>query len=304
MQIEEAIEEYLLNVDANGRSMETVKWYRSILNSAKDKLPGQLDNITAHDVRIYLQQLRQTGRYIDAPQKPQQAGKISYETVAAHNRALRAFFSWCADEYNIENPMANIKRPTRRKPQPKGVARTDFIKLLNATSNEPIGMRDRAMLTFFADTGARLSGVINLTLDNLFINERTAIVTEKGEKSRRVYYTFYTAELLMLWLKHRPKTTAQEVFISMNTLQAITSSGVHQMIKRLKKRAGVTGRVNPHGYRHGFARAYLQNGGDLVTLGRLLGHEDINTTALYYAVFSDDELKEFHKKHSPLNNPA
>lgn len=70
----------------------------------------------------------------------------------------------------------------------------------------------------------------------------------------------------------------------------------------MKKRAGVSGRVNPHAFRHNFARAYLQSGGDLVTLTPLLGHVDVNVTAAYYAVFSSDELAAMQEKHSPLLN--
>ncbi|MCU0476789.1 MAG: tyrosine-type recombinase/integrase, partial [Anaerolineae bacterium] len=78
-------------------------------------------------------------------------------------------------------------------------------------------------------------------------------------------------------------------------------SGVHQMLKRLKAKAGVSGRVNPHSFRHNFAREYLRNGGEVVTLARLLGHEDVNTTAAFYAVFSKDELQSQHMKFSPIS---
>lgn len=68
----------------------------------------------------------------------------------------------------------------------------------------------------------------------------------------------------------------------------------------IKQKAGIRGRVNPHSFRHGFAREYIRAGGDIVTLARLLGHENITTTAAFYAVFSDDELQEFHGRYSPM----
>lgn len=72
------------------------------------------------------------------------------------------------------------------------------------------------------------------------------------------------------------------------------------MIKRLKKRAGIKGRVNPHSFRHGFAVEYIKAGGDVATLAKLLGHRNINTTAAFYALFTQNELSEMHNKFSPL----
>jgi len=105
--------------------------------------------------------------------------------------------------------------------------------------------------------------------------------------------------MLRAWLLVRPGGS-DALFVNLSTGQALTESGVSQVLKRLKRRAGVRGRVNPHAFRHGFAREYLKNGGDLATLAKLLGHKDINTTTDFYAVFSEDELAELHEKFSPL----
>jgi len=139
-----------------------------------------------------------------------------------------------------------------------------------------------------------------LEITKLHINDKRALVHEKGNKSRFVFFTHFTALLLNKWLLLHPET-CNFVFVSMRTGNALTDSGIQQMLKRLKKQAKVKGRVNPHSFRHGFAREYIKNGGDLATLARLLGHSDESITAAYYAVFAPDELAEFHKKHSPIN---
>jgi integrase/recombinase XerD len=71
---------------------------------------------------------------------------------------------------------------------------------------------------------------------------------------------------------------------------------------RLKKKAGVAGRVNPHSFRHAFAREYLKNGGDVSILPTLMGHSDVNTTRDFYAVFKTDELADLHLKYSPIDH--
>lgn len=302
MRIDDAIQAYLQAAQADGLRPATLKWYRSILAAFAKRFSGQdLSTVTPVNIRAYIIAMRESPeRYTDSPQKPPQHGGLSDETVRSHITALHAFWGWTAREYGIQNPMANIRRGRRSKPVPKAIQAADYIALFNACSEPPAGARDRALLAVFADTGARLGGVLSLTLDNLDLERRRAVLVEKGGKYRTVYYTLFTAQLIQRWLYFRV-SESDRVFTSVTTGGALTESGVNQVLKRLKKRAKVTGRVNPHSFRHGFAREYLLSGGDVVTLARLLGHEDINTTAAYYAVFTDDELSALHDRYTPMN---
>lgn len=302
MKLETALNEYLLACRADGLRPATLQWYRSLLTVFVQTMDGAaLEDVTPRQIRQYIVALEdRTERYTDAPQKPAQRGGLSRASIAAHVRALHAFWAWAEREYQLKrNPMRNVKRPRTVDPDPKAISGPDFVKLVNATERSRWGERDRAILVFLADTGCRLGGLVSLTMENLFIDEQRAIVREKGQKSRVVVFTAYTARILTQWLAVRDSST-RYVFVSQQTGARLTESGINQLLKRLKARAGVTGRVNPHSFRHGFAREYLLNGGDLVTLARLLGHSDISTTAAYYAVFSQDELADLHEKHSPL----
>lgn len=285
MKLSEVTTEYLLSCEANGLSLKTIKWYRSLLGSFAAWQPDiEAAAITTHQMRVYIIHLRQ---------------RLAINSVADHVTALHAFWAWYSREYQVTNPMHNIKRAKRAAPEPRSISAKDFMKLFQSTRDDDAGIRDRALLAFLADTGARLGGVVTLTKDRLYINEGYALLTEKGDKTRRVPFTSYTARLLHLWLGIR-QSKSDYVFTSVKTGEPLTDSGVSQMIKRLKRRAGVAGRANPHSFRHNFAREYLKAGGDVVTLARLMGHSDVNTTAAYYAVFSDRELAELHKARSPL----
>ncbi len=81
----------------------------------------------------------------------------------------------------------------------------------------------------------------------------------------------------------------------------MTTGGVYQMLRRLAKEANITGRFNPHAFRHGWAREALRKGANL-DVAQLLGHEDESTTARFYARWSDAELKERHSQFSPLTD--
>ena len=72
------------------------------------------------------------------------------------------------------------------------------------------------------------------------------------------------------------------------------------MLKRMKRKAGVKGPVNPHSFRHGFAREYLTNGGNLASLADTMGHSDVSVTWQAYAIFSPDELQKSHARFSPV----
>jgi integrase/recombinase XerD len=80
----------------------------------------------------------------------------------------------------------------------------------------------------------------------------------------------------------------------------MSTYGVNQLLERLKIKAGISGRVNPHAFRHAFAKLYLMSGGDLASLSDLMGHSDVQVTKQFYSVFSQEELKRKHAQHSPL----
>ena len=132
---------------------------------------------------------------------------------------------------------------------------------------------------------------------DLDIDSGRAIVTEKADKTRTVYFGETTAALLIRWMNARENMPT--VFHS-NKGGRLTPNGLLQMTNRRRDRAGIRGRTNPHSFRHGFAREYLRAGGDLATLAKILGHEDVSTTAAFYGVFTGDEIQRAHRKHSPM----
>lgn len=299
MKIRDALADFALANQANGLKPATLKWYDSLLKPLANEFSCELENITTKMLRQYIVDLQnRQERYVDAPQKPIQEGGLSEASISGHIRALHSFFAWCADEYQLDNPMKRIKRQ-KYTPQPKAVSSGDFVRLFNSTGDGLAGRRDRALLCMFADTGVRLGGLLSLQESKVFPEHHYAIVREKGNTVRRVVFTHYTARILQAWLDVKAADSSH-VFTSFTTGKPLTMSGVHQLLKRLKKRAGVKGRVNPHGFRHNFAIQYLMNGGDLATLSKLLGHTNISTTAAYYAVFSQDELAVMHEKFTPL----
>ncbi len=191
MTISEALDEFILTCKANGLRQASIKWYASMIKPLLEVWQDKdIATITPHDLRVYIAQQRdRETRYPDGVQKPVQEGGLSDSSIAGHIRALHRFFSWWADETGNLNPMRSIKRVKVPKPKPKAINPKDFVKLFNATLQNKGGIRDKAILAFLADTGARLGGLLSVTLDNLDMTRRRAIVREKGGKERTVYFT-------------------------------------------------------------------------------------------------------------------
>lgn len=226
---------------------------------------------------------------------------VSPHTVNSDLRALRRLWGWLVREGLVES---NVPRqvPFVKTPRelPKAVAVDDLLRIVHHLPNE--SARDRALILFLIDTGCRIGGALGLSLEALNLAQRRAVVTEKGSRSRVVYFTETTAVALAEWLRRRGKDPCPLVFLSAKG-GGLSVGGAHQMIERVGERAGVVGRCNPHAFRHAFARAFLTNGGNLATLGQLMGHAPGSTiTAQYYAVWDGDELANLHERYSPLSS--
>lgn len=303
--VENAIEQFLLACKANGLKPATIRWYASMLKPVGIEMCGiPIDLVNSTHTRQYIVELRSRDhRYQDASQRKELKGGLSADSLRGHVTALRSFFQWCQTEYQLPqtwNPMRNIRKPSTDRKLPKAISLEDLQRLLFAIKPDRKGIRDKAMLVFLADTGCRAGGVLGLKVADLHMHSRRAMVTEKGDRVRTIYFSHFTATLLAAWLKVMPKS--EFVFCSLgNELgQQLTHSGLNQILRRLKDRSGVRGRVNPHSFRHYFAINFILEGGDLASLAQIMGHSSVTVTESYYARFADDELAARHRKFSPV----
>lgn len=285
MQLNQAIGEFLLASGADGLKEKTLTWYRSLLTTFANRMGERtLESVTTNELRLYVIHVRE---------------KYSDHSAHGHIRALHRFWRWCSTEYETINPMRNIRYPKQPKPElPKAATIEDIIRVLAACDDSRLGKRDKAMIAFLTDTGCRAAGLCGLTMDTLNLEKGRAIVIEKGDKRRAVMFTETTTYLLKAWeIVRNPNAVT---FFHGKEGKPLLPNGLYQRMMTLKEKAGIQGRVNPHAFRHGFARAYLTDGGDLATLSRILGHESVTVTAAFYGIFVQDELQGFHHDHSPM----
>jgi len=290
MLLSEAIDALCIATRADGRSPRTVQSYREKLGHLAAFL-GEVDveAVTTGDLRRYVADQHDKG--------------LSPFTVKTRVRALKRLFNFLEAEGVAEgNPAQRIKTPQPKRQKPKGLEWEDFVALLKTTEGGSVlDLRDRAVMLFLFDTGCRVGGLVGLKVGDVDLEQRRALVCEKGNKTRFVFFREETARALADWLEVRPQDRGDWLFTSFKSkYKRLTVSGVYHTLKRRGQGAGVEGPVNPHAFRHGFARHFLLSGGDLGTLADILGHSTVMVTKDYYGIFTVGELQRKHEQHSPI----
>jgi len=293
MRLHKAIQQFL-DSQVGVFSPATQKWYAQRLKPLKPLYDKSLKAITARDPQCLWGKLAKNERWDAHPNRPAVRGGLSPYTLHGYARAWRAFFKWgVQQDYLSHNPATLLKQPPLPEQPPKALLPDDLTRLLSVARAD---LRDYAIVCFLADTGCRVGGLVGLRLADLNLETGRAVVWEKGRgggrKSRTVYMKACTVEALRVYLCAYPCEAEARVFQGQRG--PLTTSGVYQLLKRLARKAQITGRHNPHAFRHGFARGALQNGADLGTVAQLLGHCDVTITVRFYARWADDELKAKH----------
>lgn len=299
MRLTEAIQTFAQS-HIGMRAQSTIQWYTNRLTNLAASIGDvEIESITLNDLRTWRAALASAPtHYTHHPTRPPESGQLSPHTLHGHIRAIRHFFKWLTDEGMLStNPARRLELPKLPREPRKGIAQRDVEKIISAARDNP---RDYAICLFLADTACRVGGLCNLKLENLDLNGGRAIVREKGNKSRIVYLSPRTVTAVRAWLTERPQT-AQHQFVFTGTRGPLTPSGAYQIIKRLAKQANVADGWNPHNWRHGAARAMLQNGASLAHVSQILGHEDVSVTVHFYGTFADAELQNAHNRYTWLN---
>ena len=163
-------------------------------------------------------------------------------------------------------------------------------------------MRDRALLEFAYATGARVSEVVGVKLQDLVYEEGLVRVFGKGAKERVVPIGRRALGAVALYAREvRPsldRGKGRGVLFLNARGTPLSRVGAWGIIKQAAKRAGLTKRVTPHTLRHTFATHLLEGGADLRAVQEMLGHADLSTTQLYTHV-DRDYLRTVHKQFHP-----
>ncbi len=217
---------------------------------------------------------------------------------------MRGFYRFLLREGVIDaDPTLQVDMPQLGRPLPKSLSEADVEALLAAPDlDDPIGLRDRAMLEVLYACGLRVSELVGLTLEQVNLRQGVLRVFGKGSKERLVpmgeeaigWVERYCREARPALLAGRP---ADVLFPSLRGEQMTRQTFWHR-IKHHAQVAGIAKSLSPHTLRHAFATHLLNHGADLRVVQMLLGHSDLSTTQIYTHI-ARARLQALHAQHHP-----
>ena len=264
------------------------------------------------DLTLYAQWLADAhGRAIAASSEADLLAYTAHRHAATRastaNRRLtvfKRFFRWALREHLVPED-ASLRLGSARMPMrlPKLLSEAQVEALLAAPDpDQPLGLRDRAMLELMYASGLRVSELVDLLSVRVSLNDGVLRVVGKGSKERLVPFGGEAQD----WIE-RYLAQAREAILAGQRSDALFVTGrggpmTRQMFWTLVKRhaltAGIRVPLSPHTLRHAFATHLLNHGADLRAVQLLLGHADIATTTIYTHV-ARERLRLLHANHHP-----
>ncbi len=200
-----------------------------------------------------------------------------YATRHASFRAIKTFFRWLEAEYGIENPIGCMPAPILGKPILPSLSTEQVNILLNATDN----VRDKAIIALFAESGLRLSELVNIRATNIDWDNHMIQIIGKGRKAAYAPFGKLSKVFLKQWF---------ESYVPIGNIWGLNRNGIQSMLVRLAKKTGLP--CNPHTFRRTFACLLRKSGVDTMTIKDLGRWESLEMVQRYTrSVSFQDSLK-------------
>ncbi|OED34744.1 site-specific tyrosine recombinase XerD [PVC group bacterium (ex Bugula neritina AB1)] len=276
-----------------GLSLLTINAYMSDLNIyttfLKMKNVTDMSTVTCEDVRVALQKRSKAGS--------------KETTLSRYVVSIRSWHSFLYNEGLIDKDVTALMSSGKKISHlPLVMSLQDIETLLDAPDRTIKGLRDKAMLETLYATGLRVTELVDLNLDQIYLKEKYIRCLGKGMKERVVPLGEKALKSLEIYLEEsRPflkKTDENKVLFLNRQGKKMSRVGFWKNLKGYLKVSGLDTRVSPHTIRHSFATHLLGFGADLRAIQEMLGHSDISTTQIYTHVDSK-QIKKTHEKYHP-----
>ncbi len=204
-------------------------------------------------------------------------------SLALRLSALRSFLDWLVGRGELKaNPAKGVPAPRGGRHLPKNMDVDEVSRLLDINTDDPLAVRDRAMLELMYGDGLRLAELVNLDLGHIDLAAGEVRVVGKGNKERQLPLGKAAITWLEHWLARRPLFTPEDnaVFVA-RTGKRISMRNVQKRFAEWGVKQGLESHVHPHKLRHSFATHMLESSGNLRAVQELLGHANLSTTQIY-----------------------
>jgi integrase/recombinase XerD len=227
-------------------------------------------------------------------------------SVARATAAIRGFYRFLhAEGHAADDVTDGLLGPRLEQKLPKALSRAAVARLLGHEPDDPLGVRDQALLHVLYATGCRVSEVISLRTTSVIAEHRLVRAFGKGNKERLVpiaddalrWLQRYAADVRPA-LRARARRDPGDVLFLSRTGRPLTRARLFQVVQLACARAGLRVACSPHALRHSFATHLVAGGADLRSVQEMLGHASLQTTQIYTHV-DHERLRAVHRRLHP-----
>lgn len=262
----EILEKFTTDMKLHGLSESTQQQYMRSVKRLLEYARKAAEELTQKDARDYIIYLLENTN-------------LSNKTLNVHTSGIRFFFAVTLDRIlnYLQFPRLRVRREL-----PDILTREEIRAMLDNCDN----IKHKSFLMLAYGSGLRVSEIANLRVKDID-SKMMRIFVEKG-KGGKSRYTLLSQECLKIlreyWKLYRPQHPDGWLFLGRFKTDHITKHGIEKAVDRDLKRTGIDKKVSLHTLRHSFATHLLEDGVDLFKIKELLGHANLNTTAIYIHV--------------------
>jgi len=236
---------------------------------------------------------------------------LSAPSINRFTSAVKGFYKYCALEFQISNPLLEVKSFKVARKLPKAISIAEIDALLKAVSseNDINSLRERLIIELLYGTGARVAELVGIDVSDIsteFLEDEEITIIKlrgKGSKERLVPLGKYAVNAVNDYLvRLRPalvaKNSQNERALILNARgKRLSRQSAWSTVLRAAKEADLEGRVSPHVFRHSYATHLLDGGADIRVVQELLGHASVTTTQIYTLVTIDKVRESYSLAH-------
>lgn len=277
------INDFISYISKKNYSVNTYTSYINDLYYFYIFIKKDLTKVTFEDIKDYLEHLNLKKEKTSSIRRKISSLKSFYKFLYKNNYMNKKDY-----------PLTKIAYPKMEKKLPKFIYYNDLLEIINESSKDRDGVRDRLIIEMLYATGVRVSELINIKINDIDFNNRRIIVLGKGNKERIVYYGEYAEEVLKEYMKTHERKNHNYLFVNSRGGK-LTDRGVRYIIDNIMSKLSVKTHVTPHVLRHTFATDMLNNGCDIKVVQELLGHSSLKATEIYTHVTNEHLKKVYYE---------
>ncbi len=273
-------------------SVNTIKSYRSDLK----KLEFYLSKTSAKKLSFIDPDIVRGFLY-------EQSKRVSAKTQGRIISTLKTFFNFLVLEKLInDSPIENIDYPKIDSKIPLVLTTYEIDKLISCAFSKKFGLRNQTIIEIMYSCGLRVSELTEMKISNIFFDESLIKILGKGNKERFIPLSSTAKKLLYNYITYNRKNLSQDkqsidiVFLN-NRGKKLTRVMVYNIINDAALEAKINKKISPHTLRHSFATHLIENGADIISIQKMMGHENVVTTEKYLHVNKKHLVETMIKFH-------